>query len=226
MPQLAALRLAFHVVVITVLQSRADAQFISGWLVTTLSDSLKDQLLKAGFKETKAATSGKKKSKKNAAGRKNGKNRSASAPGYKSDQQNGKAAKAAVSHTANNKADKKDAQQEAAALAEKKRVKAAIKEIIEASALKDHKGETAYSFVLGKKVRQLYVNEDAHKKLSAGEWVITRLNGNTHVIPIDQVEPILALNPDWAIVQNQADGEQSPEDDEYKDFQIPDDLNW
>lgn len=111
-------------------------------------------------------------------------------------------------------------------MAEKKRIKAAIKELIEASALKDFKGETAYSFVLGKKVRQLFVNAEAHKKLSAGELVITRLNGNTQLIPLDQVEPILALNPDWAIVQNEADGEKPKEDDEYKDFQIPDDLTW
>ena len=188
-----------------------------------MSDSLKDQLLKAGFKETKAANSGKKKRNEYAAGKNNGKKRSASSSGRKSHQSKGKSV--AVGNPANKESGKQDAQQDAAAIAEKKRVKAAIKEIIEGSALKEFKGETAYSFVLGKKVRQLFVNDDAHTKLSAGEWVITRLNGNTYLIPIDKVEPILALNPDWAIVQNQADGDQSS-DDEYKDFQIPDDLTW
>lgn len=191
-----------------------------------MSDSLKDQLLKAGFKEPKTATKAKNTGKNPV--RKGGPGKKSSHPGRKTSDQN----KAPSSHTiksrATNKAakDQANAGQDAAALAEKKRVKAAIKELIEASALKDFKGETAYSFVLGKKVRQLFVNADAHKKLSDGEWVITRLNGNTQLIPLDQVGPILALNPDWAIVQNQAEGDQSADDDDYKDFQIPDDLTW
>ena len=187
-----------------------------------MSDSLKDQLLKAGFKETKSApkakNTGKHSARKGAAGKK-----SSHRSGRNTSPAKNASASAAKQSTAK---DQSSAQQEAAASAEKKRVKAAIKELIEASALKDFKGETAYSFVLGNKVRQLFVNADAHKKLSEGEWVITRLNGNTQLIPLEQVQPILALNPDWAIVQNQADSDKSADDDDYKDYQIPDDLTW
>lgn len=183
-----------------------------------MADSLKDQLLKAGFKETRSSGADKKAAKKN----------SGKAAGKKKHKQHSRAQQSTTkpSPGTSTAKGKQDTSTEAAAIAEKKRVKAAIKELIEASALKEFKGETAYSFVLGKKVRQLFVNEEAHKKLSAGELVITRLNGNTQLIPLDQVEPILALNPDWAIVQNEADSDKSAEDDEYKDFQIPDDLSW
>ncbi len=196
-----------------------------GYILSTLSDSLKDQLLKAGFKETKSAPKAKAPKAKNS-----GKHSaSKGAAGKKSNHRSGRNTfsekKATSAAKQSSTKDPSSAQQEAAASAEKKRVKAAIKELIEASALKDFKGETAYSFVLGNKVRQLFVNADAHKKLSDGEWVITRLNGNTQLIPLEQVQPILALNPDWAIVQNQADGDKSADDD-YKDYQIPDDLTW
>ena len=145
-----------------------------------MSDSLKDQLLKAGFKETRSSGAGKKAAKKN----------SGKAAGKKNRKQHSRAQQSTTKPSpGTSTAEGKQDTPTDATIAEKKRVKAAIKELIEASALKEFKGETAYSFVLGKKVRQLFVNEEAHKKLSAGELVITRLNGNTQLICLLYTSP-------------------------------------
>jgi len=171
----------------------------------TVSDSLRDQLLQAGFKDKSP----------------NRKKKQAKSGQTKPKSKNAKA----TSNQANNGKGKNQSQgkDEAAAIAERKRIKAEIKVLIESSAIKDIAGEIPYNFVLGKKVRQLFVNEAAQKKLTSGEVVITRLNGNTHLIPADQAADILKLNPDWAIVDNK---NSDTTDGDYNGFDVPDDLMW
>lgn len=199
-----------------------------------MADSLKDQLLKAGFKQTETAAKREQKGRKSSPA----KNRRKGSGEHSAQNKSGASADQSKSqpgrHSGRNPAAKKntssasrlDATADPAAAAEKKRIKAAIKELIEESALKEFKGEIAYSYVLGNKVRQVFVNEKAHKSLSAGEVIITRLNGNTHLIPDELAAKILELNPDWAVVKNQPETDANPADGEYKDYKIPDDLNW
>jgi len=172
-----------------------------------LADSLKDQLLKAGFKETSSNKSAKRKPKS--------KNRNAA-----------KRSKKPANKPANKASPGATSAEDAAAIAERKKIKAQIKELIEAEELKDYKGEIAFGYVLGNKIRQLFVNSETHKRLSGGEVVITRLNGNTRIVPSTLVPKIVELNPGWAVVDNQSDDKGSPDDDEYGDFQVPDDLTW
>jgi len=168
-----------------------------------VADSLRDQLLQAGFKDK---TPSRKKQK-------------APSGHAKSKRQTANTTKSTAGQTSSGKA-KSDSTGDAEVIAERKRIKAEIKVLIESSAIKDIAGEIPYNFVLGKKVRQLFVNEAAQKKLTNGEVVITRLNGNTHLIPQDQAADILKLNPDWAIVDNKKSDSSDGEHD------VPDDLMW
>jgi len=173
-----------------------------------VADSLRDQLLKAGFK-----TEEKKPASANRSTSKNAKPRGKKPARYKT---------SAKGTTA---ADKKAAEQKATET--RKRIKTEIKSLIEPASIKDYIGEIPYNFVLGNKVRQLFVNKAAQEKLSSGETVITRLNGNTHVIPAELASSILKLNPDWAIVDNtQSDKPADQSKDDYGDYEVPDDLTW
>jgi len=55
--------------------------------------------------------------------------------------------------------------------------------------------------------------------------VITRLNGATYLIPAETGEKVRALNPDWVVIAP-GDEQSSEVDDEYADYQVPDDLTW
>lgn len=203
-----------------------------------MSDSLRDQLLQAGFKPA-AKTEQKKnhaKKHKRASG-----TRAHSHSNDAKGSANAKAANGAptASHTAGKKQSrgkkssaKKEpiinelSEIERLEAIERKEKKQKIATLIESNAVKDHKGDAAYSYMAGNKVRQMFVSEDCRNKLANSELVITRLNGNTWLIPPDIGEAILSINPDWAVIANKDASEESGTNDDYADFQIPDDLQW
>lgn len=166
-----------------------------------MSDSLRDQLLQAGFSETRKKKTAKKK------------------PGSHATKQRDDQAK--------RQADKRaeQANKEAAEVAQRKATKAKIKSLIEGSRIEEFKGESVYRFILGKRIRELHVSEAIREKLNEGSFVITRLNGKTEIVPADTAKAIEAINPDWAIVRPGSDTDES-EDDEYSDYKVPDDLQW
>ena len=166
-----------------------------------MSDSLRDQLLQAGFSETRK----KKKAQKK--------------PGSHTTKQRHDQAK----RQANKKAEQ--ANKEAAEAAQRKATKAKIKSLIEDSRIGEFKGDSVYRFILGKRIRELHVSEAIREKLNEGSFVITRLNGKTEIVPADTAKAIEAINHDWAIVRPGSDTDES-EDDEYSDYKVPDDLQW
>ncbi len=83
----------------------------------------------------------------------------------------------------------------------------------------------AHSYIIGKRIKQLFVSEELREKLVEGSLVITRLNGSTYLIPAKVGEQVRALNPDWVVITPN-DGSGSEADDEYADYQVPDDLTW
>lgn len=170
-----------------------------------MSDSLRDQLLQAGFKQTAKEP---KKSKPQHS--RNSKKKAASTKPKATRQQQAK------------KVDSKAI--EDAAAAERKATKAKIKTLIESSEVKDFAGESVYRFTLQNRIRELHVTEEVRKQLVDGEFTVTRLNGTTRLVPSSIVEQIRELNPDWAIVSPNA--ESSEDNDGYEDFAVPDDIVW
>ncbi|MEM9601746.1 MAG: DUF2058 family protein [Pseudomonadota bacterium] len=116
------------------------------------------------------------------------------------------------------------------ALAEKRRIKSEIKALIEAASVADFVGELSFNFLIGERIRQIFLTEAAHKSVVSGELAITRLNRETHLIPPDVAERVKALNPNWLIVHNgEASGDAAPPadpDDPYTAYTVPDDLHW
>lgn len=171
-----------------------------------MSDSLREQMLKAGFKQTTPKKS--KPPKSNASNKKSGASKKGGANAHN---QPSSMERANI------------AQREA--VAERKRIKAEIKAIIDTSKVENTKGELAHSYIVGKRIKQMFISELCKNKLVAGELVITRLNGGTFLIPAEEGEKVKALNPDWVVITPSSDGSNDIDDD-YADFQVPDDLQW
>jgi len=173
-----------------------------------MSDSLREQMLKAGFKETP----GNKKKKTQSKSKKN--NDQADQARRRKTNQKSSPSSMELANIAQRKA-----------VAERKRVKAEIKTIIEAEKIDQTTGESVYSYLVGKRIRQMFVSESVQKQLVAGDLVITRLNGSTYLIPAETGERVRALNPEWVVIVPAAD-DATDDDDEYADYQVPDDLKW
>lgn len=173
-----------------------------------MSDSLREQMLQAGFKETP----GNKKKNPPNKGKPNKRN-----------------SKQSKSHGLAQKNEPSSLERaniaEREAIAERKRIKAEIKSIIEAEKIDNTAGESAHSYLIGKRIKQLFVTEPIQKQLVAGELVITRLNGSTFLVPAQTGERVQALNPDWVVIVPSTDN-ATEIDDEYADYQVPDDLKW
>ena len=175
-----------------------------------MSDSLRDQLLKAGFSKPKADPTKPKQRKSPHPKRLRSPNKTGPHPNAQRRQS----------------VDSTQAKQATldATVAQRKQQKAQIKTLIEATAIKDFKGEIVYRFTLQKRIRELHISENTHKQLVADELVITRLNGSTYLVPAKTGQEIILINPDWAIVVPTDASTDTSED--YNDFPVPDDLQW
>ncbi len=196
-----------------------------------MADSLRDQLIAAGFEAPKKPV------KKNNS-TDHGKSHRKKSHHKKSHEQKGHGKKGRPnpgSKTADNKpgakAQKKNPQPKdataEAAIAERKRQKAQIKELIDSNKLENWKGDIAYRYTVEKRIRELYVNEAAQKHLTARKVAITRLNGDTYLIPIETADKVININPQWSVFNaEEVSDDKNTEDDEYSEFQVPDDLQW
>ena len=83
--------------------------------------------------------------------------------------------------------------------------------------------------MVDKKIRELYVTEELHKQLASRSIAVTRLNGDTYLVPIDTANKIKDINPQWSVFNTDAEDEApapGAEESDYADYQIPDDLKW
>lgn len=174
-----------------------------------MSDSLRDQLLQAGFNKP-AKEPAKKQSNRGQAKRKQ------SQGAQSNPQQTSK-------HTAREPQKSPKALADAAAAA-RKAIKDKIKTLIEEVQIKEFAGEAVFRFTLQNRIRELHVAEAIRTQLVDGSLTITRLNGTTRLVPSDSVVKIQALNPNWAIVSSTA--VTSDTEDGYDDFPVPDDIVW
>ncbi|MFK8080191.1 MAG: DUF2058 family protein [Granulosicoccus sp.] len=216
-----------------------------------MSDSLRDQLLKAGFAAPKAKP--KPAPKSGSRNKKSGKHKPGASPSSQSTPSGTTPAqtgpRAGYTHvpdvppkkkkskkapavkpragswsTRDHSASQEPKKKSDPALAEQRRaMKAAMQALIEKCSIKDFKGEEIYRFTLQNKIRELLVSESHRKQLANGELAITRLNGATCLVPAQTVIEIRKINPQW-LVFLATDVEDSSDDDD--EFPIPDDLVW
>jgi len=177
-----------------------------------MADSLRDQLIAAGFDAPKKPPARKK-----------------SKPRKNTSKTPHKGAHSKANKSRNTKG-KKSAQDKSTedpqAIIERKKLKAQIQVLIDENKVEEFKGEVTYRYLVEKRIREMYVNEDIHKKLTTREISITRLNGTTYLVPREIALEIKKINPQWSVFNTEEDETPSAKDDEYAEFQVPDDLKW
>lgn len=109
--------------------------------------------------------------------------------------------------------------------AQQKAISAQIKQLIEMNAIEPTDDSITFRFEADKKIKEIQLDQDTQKKLVAGTFCIARLAANYSIIPKPVADKITQRDASYIILANTL-SEQSQADDEYKDFQVPDDLMW
>lgn len=186
-----------------------------------MSDSLRDQLLKAGLVSEKQARQAEQQARQQQFQRQRApkKDRPAvPAPQPSAEVQKAQAEKAARDAELNRR------QQEKAAA----RARAAeVTQIIEQHKVaRADDSDDYFNFVANGKVRRMPVSPDQRARIVAGTLVIVRWGGKSELLPPDAAEQVRLRHPGAVIAQGPSAGAPPAADDPYKDFVVPDDLTW
>lgn len=112
---------------------------------------------------------------------------------------------------------------------EKKAILAQIKQLIESNKINRAGGEVAYQFTDDKKIKKLYITELQFNQVAKGIIAIVRLADGYELVPARVAEKIAMRDAALVVVLNKAPAKtdtQTPEEDPYANYQIPDDLMW
>jgi uncharacterized protein len=89
--------------------------------------------------------------------------------------------------------------------------------------------EVPYHFVKGSRVKRLYVTQEQRDQLAAAQLAVAAMKGRHYLIPMAVAKEVKALIPPYFIAmgnsQDPVDADTEV-DDEYADYQVPDDLMW
>jgi uncharacterized protein YaiL (DUF2058 family) len=112
------------------------------------------------------------------------------------------------------------------AAAEQRAIAAQVRQLIETNAIDRGAGDVAYNFPDGGIVKKITTTPDQQQHLAAGRIAIARLDTTYVLIPAQIAGKIAERDPESIVVCNTAAQTDVVEDDEYADYQIPDDLTW
>jgi uncharacterized protein YaiL (DUF2058 family) len=186
-----------------------------------MSDSLRDQLLKAGLVTERQARHAEQQSKQQHHHQSRGpkKNRPAQQPAAPS-----AAVLKAQAEKAARDAELNRKQQEKAAA----RARAAeITQIIEQHKVpRVEESDDYFNFVANGKVRRMAVSPEQRARIVVGTLLIVRWGGRNELLPPEAAEQVRQRHPTAVIALPAGDTAPVAEDDPYKDFVVPDDLKW
>lgn len=106
--------------------------------------------------------------------------------------------------------------------------RAQVKQLIDQHGIARARGETAYQFVVDRKIHKIYVDDKQADLLARGRLAIVALGETFHIIPAEAAGKIRERDSDSEIpiIQHDPKADEPDDDDPYKDYQIPDDLMW
>ncbi|WP_026608744.1 DUF2058 domain-containing protein [Methylocaldum szegediense] len=179
-----------------------------------MSNSLRDQLLKAGLvneKQVKQASKEARKQQKQ--------NRHGNAAAKDQDKRAALEAKAAKIER------DRLLNQERAKEAERKALAAQIKQLIEENRVPPGEDDIAHRFAHDNKVKTLYVSKEVHQDLVDGKLAIVTLESRYEIVPSAVAEKIRLRDESRVVLLNPPEQAEDV-DDEYAEYKIPDDLMW
>lgn len=109
--------------------------------------------------------------------------------------------------------------------AEVRSVMAQVKQLIELNCQLEP-GDIPYNFVEQKKVKKIYVSEANKLQLNRGNLAIVKAGDSYELVPEKVARKLMARTEDVVLYLYDRKQDLVDEDDPYKDFKIPDDLDW
>ena len=178
-----------------------------------MSDSLRDQLLKAGLVTKKQAAQSERAQQQF----RGGKGRNPPPACRRAADDPARAAKAARDRELNR-------EQQAKIAARARR--AELRQIIEQHRVARPETDEYFNFVDGGKVRRIAVDAGLRARLVAGTLVIARCDGRYDLVPAEAAALVRERDPTAVIALGSPPARPRPTDDPYRDFTVPDDLTW
>jgi hypothetical protein len=182
-----------------------------------MSDSLRDQLLKAGLVTKKQAAQTERAQQYR--GSKGRKTQPEASPGRAEDA--ARAAKAARDKQLN---------REQQAKVEARARRAELRQYVEQHRLAKPETDEYFNFVDGGKVRRIPVDASLRARLIAGTLAIARCDSRYELIPVEAAAWIRERDPAAVITPvappATSTATATATDDPYRDFAVPDDLTW
>jgi uncharacterized protein len=102
---------------------------------------------------------------------------------------------------------------------------AQVKQIIEEHRLPKLETDDYFNFVDRQKVRRMAVDTERREKIVRGELMIVRCEGKYDLVAVD-VAARIKEREERAVVSLDQGKQAAPDDDQYKDYVVPDDLMW
>jgi hypothetical protein len=113
--------------------------------------------------------------------------------------------------------------------AQTRALKAQVAQLIEMNSQRE-KGDIPYNFTENKKIKKIYVSQTNKNQLNKGFLAIVKSPDGYDLVPEQVARRIMARLPETKdeviLYLYDRTGDVIDEDDPYKDFQIPDDLEW
>ena len=110
-------------------------------------------------------------------------------------------------------------------LAKEKALSAQVKQLI-ASNSQRQDGNVAYNFNDRTKIKKIYISEENKMQLNKGYLAIVRVGDKYDLVPEIVARKIEARSAETVLFLHDRSNEIVDEDDPYKDYPIPDDLEW
>ncbi|MEM7079916.1 MAG: DUF2058 family protein [Pseudomonadota bacterium] len=200
-----------------------------------MSNSLRDQLVKAGLATSAQASKAQRQveSEKHAQRRGGGKKKNKNPEQSEDSRAQGSAA-ASKSRAQQELAKKRAADKARGDAANKKQaersLRAEMRQLIVANdqrAKTSNENDVPYNFVHNKKIKKIYVPKPQLEQLSKGTLVIVNNDGNYHLVSQEVAQKIRERDPRRIIAAHDDKPPEPGSDDEfYAKFEVPDDLDW
>jgi uncharacterized protein YaiL (DUF2058 family) len=112
--------------------------------------------------------------------------------------------------------------------AEKKAIQAQIKQLIDMNRIDRNRGDIAYQFADGSKVKKIYLTTKLQDQLAYGVIALVKFGDGYELVPKQIAEKIAQRDTSLILVHNtgSTQPQAAADDDPYADYQIPDDLMW
>ena len=109
--------------------------------------------------------------------------------------------------------------------AQQKALLAQVRQLI-ASNSQRQAGDIAYNFTDQKRIKKIHVSAENKNELNSGYLAIVKSDAGYDLVPEVVARKIAARSPDSVLYLHDRSATVVDEDDPYKDYPIPDDLEW